>query len=684
MNFFSKSPKKSSKKTSDSDNNDSRPPSAAASASASASSRSRSPTKKSTTPSSSSTKPSKPTTREENYKSGQGSSRSSRSFTKPTTKTPRHPFDPNTHPLNLPPDQLRRLSARAVNKRTMSETDRMDVDSDNHNGAPSSPPPQASMPGAFDSPKPNGTPLSSNGEGPVPPPHKSNPTSPVAASPPTPEEAEAFKAAGNKFYKAKEYKKAIEEYTKAVEAQPSSATYLSNRAAAYISNGQYVNALEDCTRADELDPNNPKILLRLARIYTSLGRPQESLDTYARIQPPASAKDIAPAKAMLQHINVAEDALKNGTTGSMALHALDQAEKLLGLGAQKPRKWQLMRGEAYLKMGNVNALGDAQNVAMSLLRNNNADPEALVLRGRALYAQGENDKAIQHFRQALNYDPDFKNAVKYLRMVQKLDRMKSDGNADYKAGRWQSAIDKYSDALEVDPLNKGTNSKLLQNRALCKNKLKDYNGAIEDCERAIQLDPSYTKAKKTKANALGQSGNWEAAVRELKELAEQDPSDATIAKEIRNAELELKKSKRKDYYKLLGIEKDADDTQIKKAYRKAAIIHHPDKNRDDEHAEERFKDIGEAYECLSDPEKRARYDSGEDLMDPMEGFGGGGGMGGGMNIDPEILMQMFGAQMGGGGRGGGGGGFHSFAGGMPGGGRQRGAPQGFPGGFSFQ
>jgi len=288
---------------------------------------------------------------------------------------------------------------------------------------------------------------------------------------------------------------------------------------------------------------------------------------------------------MLQHIEVAEDALKNGTTGSMALHALDQADKLLGLGATKPRKWQLMRGEAYLKMGNVNALGDAQNIAMSLLRNNSADPEALVLRGRALYAQGENDKAMQHFRQALNCDPDYRDAVKYLRMVQKLDRMKADGNADYKAGRWQAAIDKYSEALEVDPLNKGTNSKLLQNRALCRVQLKDYKGAIADCERAISLDPTYTKAKKTKATALGQSGDWEAAVREL-----------------RKAELELKKSKRKDYYKILGVEKDADENQIKKAYRKAAIIHHPDKNPDDEQAAERFKDIGEAYETLSDPE----------------------------------------------------------------------------------
>ena len=91
----------------------------------------------------------------------------------------------------------------------------MDIDSEPQNGTPTSPQPQSNMPGAFEPPKTNGTNV--NGEGPAPPPHKSNPTSPVPAAAPTPEEAEAFKAAGNKFYKAKEYKKAIEEYTKGVQ-----------------------------------------------------------------------------------------------------------------------------------------------------------------------------------------------------------------------------------------------------------------------------------------------------------------------------------------------------------------------------------------------------------------------------------------------------------------------------------
>ena len=259
--------------------------------------------------------------------------------------------------------------------------------------------------------------------------------------------------------------------TIAIEADPQTPTYRSNRAAAYMSANCYKEALEDSKAADELEPNNPKFLLRLARIYTALGRPDEALEAYDRIQPPVSLKDKSPALNMQRYIKEAANTLEKGSSGSMALHGLDLAERQLGTGVDRPRKWKLMRGEAYLKMGNVNALGDAQNVAMSLLRINNNDPEALVLRGRALYAQGENEKAIQHFRQALSCDPDYRDAVKYLRMVQKLDRMKEEGNASFKSGRYAAAVETYSRALEVDPQNKGTNSKILQNRALCYSKV---------------------------------------------------------------------------------------------------------------------------------------------------------------------------------------------------------------------
>ena len=235
-----------------------------------------------------------------------------------------------------------------------------------------------------------------------------------------------------------------------------------------MSANRYEEALADSKAAEEIDSSNVKVLHRLARIYCSLGRPADALDVLSRLSSmkPVSASDIAQAEQMQQHLAQAENVLREGTSGSMAIHALDQAERGLGVGVERPRKWLLLRGEAYLKMGNVNALGEAQNVAMSLLRRNHKDPEALVLRGRALYGQGENEKALQHFREALNCDPDFKDAVKFLRLVQKLDRMKEEGNSAFKIGRYRQAVELYGQALEVDPSNKGTNSKILQNRAM--------------------------------------------------------------------------------------------------------------------------------------------------------------------------------------------------------------------------
>ncbi|KAH8722516.1 hypothetical protein GQ44DRAFT_711917 [Phaeosphaeriaceae sp. PMI808] len=598
--------------------------------------------------------------------------------------------DETSHPLNLPPEQRKRFSHSAMSAMSDQPTPQpMDIDREFSSSPAPSSPATASTP----QPKANGQ----DDTRPAPPPHRYTTSPPPqgtnyaatteAATPPAEPptiEAEEYKAAGNKFFKIKDYPAAIREYSKAIEADPTNATYYSNRAAAYISANRWAEALEDCKLADELDPNNMKILLRLGRVYTSLGRPDEAIQVLNQIN--ATAKEKQAALNMQKHLRMAEHTSQNEGSGSMVLYALNEAEKGLGIAVDKPRKWQLMRGEAHLRMGNPNALGEAQNVVMSILRNNNQDPDALVLRGRILYAQGENDKAMQHFRQALSCDPDFKAAVKNLRMVQKLERLKSDGNASFKAGRYQQAVDTYTDALTVDPSNKNTNSKILQNRALCNSRLKNWKAAIADCDRAIELDPSYVKARKTRAKALGESGNWDEAIRQLKAIHDANPAEPGIAKEIRDAELELKKSKRKDYYKILGLEKDCTEQEIKKAYRKLAIIHHPDKNPGDEHAAERFKEIQEAHETLSDSQKRHRYDSGEDLIDPSDMFGGGGqpGFGGPGGIDPEILMQMFG----GGGPRGGGGGFHfntggggnpfGNMGGMPGGQRRGGPPGGFP------
>ncbi|MFG6428226.1 molecular chaperone DnaJ [Lepagella muris] len=128
-------------------------------------------------------------------------------------------------------------------------------------------------------------------------------------------------------------------------------------------------------------------------------------------------------------------------------------------------------------------------------------------------------------------------------------------------------------------------------------------------------------------------------------------------------------AEKRDYYEVLGVSKGASADEIKKAYRKMAIKYHPDKNPGDKEAEEKFKEAAEAYDVLSDADKRARYDKFGHSMGP-QGFGGAGGGGGfysGGGMSMEDIFAHFGDIFG----DGFGGGFSGGFGGATGGGRTR-------------
>lgn len=304
----------------------------------------------------------------------------------------------------------------------------------------------------------------------------------------------------------------------------------------------------------------------------------------------------------------------------------------------------------------------------------NAD--AVFVRGLSLYYQDHTEKAFQHFQQVLRLAPDHRKARDALKRSKQLTTEKEAGNAAFRAGRLQEAYDMYSKALAIDPLNISTNSKLFCNRATVSAKLNKLQQAIEDCNKAIELDEGYIKAYLRRAKCNMDTEQYEDAVKDYEKVNKLQKS-REHKHLLQEAKIALKRSKRKDYYKILGVTKSASDDEIKKAYKKRALIHHPDRHahatKEEQKEEERkFKELSEAYSVLSDGKKKVRYDSGQDLEEMGDGGQGFG------DIDPnQIFQAFFGGGMGGMG------GVPGFSyGGHPG----AGGASGFPGGnsYSFQ
>ena len=158
------------------------------------------------------------------------------------------------------------------------------------------------------------------------------------------------------------------------------------------------------------------------------------------------------------------------------------------------------------------------------------------------------------------------------------------------------------------------------------------------CTEALEVDPRSLAGLLYRAQAAIDEDRFEDAMNVLNKAQEYHSDSREIDSLMEKAKVLLKRSKQKDYYKVLGVDRDADDRTIKRAYRQLTKQHHPDKTAargvPKQQAEDKMASINEAYEVLSDPELRERFDHGDDPNDPHQGgnpfqqggpFGQGGG-----------------------------------------------------------
>ena len=446
-------------------------------------------------------------------------------------------------------------------------------------------------------------------------------------------EADRLKNLGNEKFKAQLYEEAIDLYSQSIQLNPNESNYYSNRGLAFLRIKKIRECLSDCLRAIDLNGENIKAMLHASKCYITYGDLNQAFEllTKARNIKPGDY-DILETFKLLETIRVNMNSYKEAMEKEQYMNALYFINKVEEY-VQDQTELQIKKLEILILSGNTER---ASSMASGMLRTYSNNPEFLVMKGRLHYYTGATEIAKKHFLEAIRLDPDFQPAKLMIRKIKEMDRIKEEANKLFLSGDNLGSIEAYSKALLEDPANKIFNSLILSNRAAAHMKENDYVSALTDLNESIRLNPEYTKAYMRRGNVYTHLGRYQEAYSDYDTVKQKDPSYPELDNSIRLTKLEEKKSKRKDYYKILGLEKTATSFEIKKSYKKAALQWHPDKNSETEEkrnlAEIKFKDIGEAYNLLSNPEKRQRYDNGEDLNE-IEGNGGG--------QDPTEVFRMF-------------------------------------------
>ena len=275
------------------------------------------------------------------------------------------------------------------------------------------------------------------------------------------------------------------------------------------------------------------------------------------------------------------------------------------------------------------------------------DEEFNYLLAKAYYFKGDYDSSKQEINNLVKQGIVDEKISKLKKYVETINDAKMNANSLFKSEKYDEAINEYTKLLEFDPENKNFISIVLTNRALCLKKKGKNMEALKDADDAIKNNPNYSTAYIRRALIYEEFNMYDDAKSDLSKAKELDPKNAKIEGYINEANQKADKARNRDYYKILGLEKNATPEEIKKAYRKLALKYHPDRNSESEQskkiAQRKFEDVSDAYSVLSDPKKKNMFDQGVDPLNPETASGSGEP---GMSFhfsggDPNEIFKMF-------------------------------------------
>ena len=403
---------------------------------------------------------------------------------------------------------------------------------------------------------------------------------------------------GDKKLKVGDTKGAMVHYDKAIALDPTSADIYTKRGTGYMVSGKTEKARKDLDKAVELSPGNVKALLKRARVHRSLGLFDAAVADYEAVK----ALDASNAKATKEMPMVAQarNAQKLGQASyDKAMAAEASGDHVGALRLFKETHYNLgnalkiapdapnsleMDARAMIHLG---LYADAIQTTGRLLKVKPSSLEGFLLRGKAYLFEGEQDVAMQHFKEGYKSDPDHKEIKKAYKDLNGYIKEHSKATELLQKQQFEAALASIDKALahlhgeengstgaaEMDVIS----IKLREGGCKCYAKLQRADEALACSNRVLQHDGESIEAFKWKCEAYMILEKWDAAVVECEHAVRRAGREAEATQLHDKAKRMKFKSEQKDYYGALDVAKDATDKQIKKAYYKLSMTHHPDK-----------------------------------------------------------------------------------------------------------
>ncbi|KKA29277.1 hypothetical protein TD95_002513 [Thielaviopsis punctulata] len=454
-------------------------------------------------------------------------------------------------------------------------------------------------------------------------------------------------------------------YDVAISRDPSNYLTLFKRATTYLSLGRVNQATDDFNQVLTLRPGFEGAHLQLAKIKSRTADWAGARAEYKKAHKTTSTPEVAEMEAAAQAAASGLAALDNGdwaTCVSDLSVSISVASRAASLREAR-YKCRVEKGEL------EEALTDLQQLLH--IRQSDTRPYQIIA-ALSFFAMDNMDAGLEQIRKCLLSDPDSKVCLRQRRTMKNIQKSVDKAATLIENGRSSAGIKllvptaddsgllasiakSLEDMKKENLLPAGVQSQLY-NRLLeltCRAYYDSSSKKADNyCPDALKINQNSLYGLLWDAKKSMETEDYEAAVRKLTQANDAHPSQReTVHRLLQKAQVALKRSKTKDYYKVLNVPNDADERQIKKAYRAKSKEFHPDKaskkGLTKEEAEKKMAAINEAYEVLSNPELRQRFDNGDDPNDQSGGGGGGGHPGG----NPFAGFN-----------------FHGFPGGFPGGG----------------